>query len=199
MLIRPPLPSPTPLVSIRLPLLRYTLLLAEMKICPPLPLVPSGATFSDARSTVTLLNSVETFTDPPLPEAEPADPPVAERIKLPAPDPRARSVLRMYPWILPPLPSVPPLATRVTGPVEGSCNVPPSIAMDPPLPIPTPLTLIVPALTRSTLFTLPKSTEVINLIDPPFPLVPTGPTFSKPRFTSRLPFRLAKYTLPPTP
>src|SRR5215470_14327205 len=114
MVIEPPLPLPTPLALITPPLMIVTAPPGgppggggggppggppgggggggggppeggSMDIVPPLPLVPSGATLSDAGSNVRPGTPIS--TDPPFPDDDPAEPPVAEMTKSPVPDP----------------------------------------------------------------------------------------------------------------
>src|SRR5215813_11170844 len=78
------LPCPTPLAFTGAPFPRFRIDPAR-EIAPPLPSLPSGATFRNAGLTVRLLDCKN--TDPPSPEAEPEDPPVAEIINSPTPGP----------------------------------------------------------------------------------------------------------------
>src|SRR5262249_39849356 len=106
---------------------------------PPLPLLPSGDTFSDAGSRKRLL-SVDNCTNPPLPEDDPTDPPVAEMTKSPAPDPTYKSPDCELTATEPPFPVAPPLAARVSGPAATpNDNARTFRVIEPPLPLPAPL------------------------------------------------------------
>src|SRR4030095_3837823 len=149
------------------------------------------ATFSDVRSTVTLPENDCKVTNPPSPEADPADPRCAERMKLPAPDPISRppSAERVIP---PPLPVPAPLANRVNGPAAGNWNTAVNMLIPPPLPFPTPLASMTAPFTRFRL------EEPRRKIVPPVPSLPSGATFSDVRSIVRLP-PVSRPTLPPLP
>src|SRR4029450_1956813 len=109
-------------------------------------------------------------TNPPLPKAEPEDPPVAETINSPDPDPIFKSP-NVEILINPPLCEPAPSAAKVTLSPVTCTPVTVVMLIEPPLPSPTPLALMAPPLIR-------LRTDPARDIEPPLPLAPSGATFT---------------------